>query len=47
LWGLGNVFITPHTGGETRGYEENVIDCLVENLDRLWRGQAELKNQVV
>jgi phosphoglycerate dehydrogenase-like enzyme len=47
LWELGNVFITPHTGGETRRYEENVIDCLVENLDRLWRGQTELKNQVV
>jgi len=46
LWGLGNIFITPHTGGETRRYEENVIDCLVENLDRLWRGQTELKNQV-
>jgi phosphoglycerate dehydrogenase-like enzyme len=47
LWTMKNVLITPHTGGETRRYEENVIDCLVENLDRLWRGETELRNQVV
>lgn len=47
LWNFPNVFITPHTGGETGRYERNVNDLLVENLDRLWRGQAELKNQVV
>src|SRR6185503_17253317 len=34
LWALPNVFVTPHTAGETRAYEDNVIDILVENLDR-------------
>ena len=38
LWTTKNLFITPHTGGETRRYEENVIDCLLDNLDRLARG---------
>ena len=47
LWGMPNVFITPHTGGETRAYEDNVIDILIENLDRLWRGEKTLRNQVL
>ena len=47
LWGVPNVLITPHTAGETRRYEDNVIDLLLENLERLWRGDAALKNQVV
>jgi D-2-hydroxyacid dehydrogenase (NADP+) len=47
LWGMQNVLITPHTAGETQRYEDNVIDLLLENLDRLWRGESELKNQVV
>jgi phosphoglycerate dehydrogenase-like enzyme len=47
LWGLPNVLITPHTAGETRRYEDNVIDLLLENLDRLWRGETELKNGIV
>jgi phosphoglycerate dehydrogenase-like enzyme len=47
LWTLPNVLITPHTGGETRRYEDAVIDLLLENLDRLWRGEATLRNQVV
>ena len=47
LWGFENALITPHTAGETRRYEDNVIDLLLENLDRLWRGEATLKNQVV
>lgn len=47
LWALPNVFITPHTAGETRAYEDNVIDILIENLDRLWRGEATLRNQVL
>jgi phosphoglycerate dehydrogenase-like enzyme len=46
LWGLPNVLITPHTAGETRRYEDNVIDLLMENLERLWRGEEELKNQL-
>ena len=47
LWGVPNVLITPHTAGETRRYEDNVIDLLLENLERLWRGEAVLKNQFV
>ena len=47
LWKAKNILITPHTAGETQRYEDNVLDLLMENLDRLWRGQAELKNGVV
>ena len=47
LWDLGNVLITPHTAGETRKYEDNVLDILVENLHRLARGETALRNQVV
>jgi len=47
LWKANNILITPHTAGETRRYEDNVIDLLLENLDRLWRGDAALKNGVV
>lgn len=47
LWGLENAFITPHTAGETRRYEDNVLDILMENLARLWRGEAALRNPVV
>src|SRR6266536_824700 len=45
LWRVPNVLITPHTAGETRRYEDNVIDLLLENLERLWRGEAMLKNE--
>src|SRR5580658_6513604 len=37
LWTMPNVFLTPHTGGETTRYEANVIDVLMDNLNRLWR----------
>jgi phosphoglycerate dehydrogenase-like enzyme len=47
LWAMPNVFITPHTAGETRRYEDNVLDILLENLDRLWRGETTLRNQIV
>lgn len=47
LWDLANTFITPHTAGETRRYEDNVLDILEENLQRLWRGEAKLRNQIV
>ena len=35
-----NVLITPHTGGETHKYEDNVLDLMVENIARLQRGEA-------
>jgi phosphoglycerate dehydrogenase-like enzyme len=47
LWAMPNVVITPHTAGETQRYEDGVIDLLLENLDRLWRGETTLKNQIV
>jgi D-2-hydroxyacid dehydrogenase (NADP+) len=47
LWTMPNVFITPHTAGETRAYEDNVLDILMENLDRLWRDEKTLRNQVL
>jgi phosphoglycerate dehydrogenase-like enzyme len=47
LWAMPNVLITPHTAGETRRYEDNVIDLLLENLERMGRGEAGLKNQFV
>ena len=47
LWDVPNVLITPHTAGETRAYEDNVIDLLLENLERLWRGESELTNGIV
>ena len=47
LWDLGNALITPHTAGETRKYEDNVLDILVENLHRLAIGEPGLKNQIV
>jgi phosphoglycerate dehydrogenase-like enzyme len=47
FWVLPNVLITPHTAGETERYEENVVDILVDNVERLLRGETELRNQVV
>src|SRR5262245_19035320 len=47
LWALDNALITPHTAGETRRYEDNVIDLLLENLERIWRGETRLRNHVV
>jgi phosphoglycerate dehydrogenase-like enzyme len=47
LWDLPNTFITPHTAGETRQYEDNVLDILEENLQRLWQGDPRLRNQIV
>lgn len=47
FWDVENLLITPHTAGETRMYEENVIDILLENLGRLAQGRSDLQNQVV
>jgi phosphoglycerate dehydrogenase-like enzyme len=47
LWAMEHVLITPHTAGETRRYEDNVLAIMQENLARLWRGESELLNQVV
>jgi phosphoglycerate dehydrogenase-like enzyme len=47
LWAMPHVLITPHTAGETRRYEDNVIEILRDNLGRLWRGERQLRNQIV
>jgi phosphoglycerate dehydrogenase-like enzyme len=47
LWEMEHVLLTPHTAGETRHYEDNVIEILRDNLGRLWRGEAQLRNQVI
>jgi phosphoglycerate dehydrogenase-like enzyme len=47
FWTLPHVLITPHSAGETRRYEDNVLDLLMENLARLWRGERALRNEIV
>jgi phosphoglycerate dehydrogenase-like enzyme len=47
LWSMPNVLLTPHTAGETQRYEDAVIDILLENLERLWRGESQLRNQIM
>jgi phosphoglycerate dehydrogenase-like enzyme len=47
LWAMPNVLLTPHTAGETQAYESNAVDILMDNLERLWRGETILRNQVV
>ena len=47
FWTAPNVLITPHVAGETRAYETNVVDILIENIERLLRGETALRNQVV
>jgi D-2-hydroxyacid dehydrogenase (NADP+) len=41
------LLITQHTAGETGCYEKNVVDILNENIERLFRGETALRNQVV
>ena len=47
LWTMPNVLITPHTAGETQAYEDNVIDILIDNLDRIAGGEPVLWNEIV
>jgi len=47
LWGFENVIVTSHTGGETRAYEKNIVDQLLENLNRLAQGNDTLINRIV
>lgn len=46
LWAMPNVLITPHCAGEFRGYEDGVIDLLLDNIARLRRGEP-LLNRIV
>jgi phosphoglycerate dehydrogenase-like enzyme len=47
LWAMPHVIVTPHSAGETRRYEDGVIDLLLENVGRLQRGETQLANQIV
>jgi phosphoglycerate dehydrogenase-like enzyme len=47
FWRMPQVIVTPHSAGETRAYESNVIDILLDNLHRLERGEAGLRNEIV
>lgn len=47
LWDMPHVLVTPHTGGETHMYEDNVLDFMMENVARLQRGESALVNQIV
>jgi D-2-hydroxyacid dehydrogenase (NADP+) len=47
LWSMSNVFITPHTGGETCLYEEGIAKLLQANLNKIWAGDNDLVNKVV
>ena len=47
LWDMPQVLITPHTAGETHSYEDNVLDMMMENIGRLWRGERALFNEIV
>ncbi len=46
LWTMPNVIVTPHSAGETRLYEERIVDYLVENVTRL-EGGLPLLNEIV
>jgi D-2-hydroxyacid dehydrogenase (NADP+) len=41
------VLMTPRTAGETRRYEDNVIETPRKNLRRLRGGEQQLRYQVV
>ena len=47
LWSMPNVFITPHTGGETGNYEAGIAKLLETNLNKIWAGKDDLVNKVL
>jgi phosphoglycerate dehydrogenase-like enzyme len=47
LWSMPHVIVTPHSAGETKRYEDRVIDLLIENVGRLGRGETTLVNGIV
>lgn len=47
LWAMEHVLITPHTAGETRRYEDNVLAIMQDDLERLWRSETQLRNEIV
>ncbi len=47
LWKFENVIVTPHTAGDTRNYEDKVVDLLLDNLKILYSGGQNLINQII
>jgi phosphoglycerate dehydrogenase-like enzyme len=47
LWSMRDVIVTQHVAGETRAYEDRVVELLLDNLARLERGDPNLRNEVV
>jgi phosphoglycerate dehydrogenase-like enzyme len=47
LWSMPHVIVTPHSAGETKRYEDRVIDLLIENGDGRGRGETTRGNGVV
>ena len=47
LWGCRTCCSRPTPPARPARYEDGVIDILLENLDRLWRGETTLRNQVL
>lgn len=47
LWTLPNAFLAPHTGGETCAFETNVLDIMMENIERMKAGRTDLLNKIV
>jgi phosphoglycerate dehydrogenase-like enzyme len=47
LWDLENVFITPHIGGQSDQYEENLMSILKPNLQAFIAGQDKKMINVV
>ena len=46
LWSMPNVIVTPHSAGDTRRYERNVVEILSGNIRKIRRGER-LDNQIV
>ena len=46
LWAMDNVLVTPHSAGLTRAFEQRLTTILLDNLDRLWRGEPLLHNEI-
>lgn len=47
LWDIPRVIVTPHSAGETRFYEQRIIDVLLDNLARIDAGKTTLRNEIV
>jgi phosphoglycerate dehydrogenase-like enzyme len=47
LWGMPNVFLSPHIGGYFKGYEEHIMPILIENMRLFLAGRGtEMRNLI-